>query len=351
MIKYLSTLLVAITLLTTLSCKHKTDNNAAAASKNDSIPAPVRDITIKIKGDPDNADLYHQRAKIYIEIQKPGLAVLDMQKVISLDTSKPEYFVTLADLYFMTGKASASKSALQKCISLDPKNVDANLKLAELDYLLRNYKVAIDKINKILEEHGDNANAYMIKGRALKEMGDTTKAVDNFRKAILYNPKYFDAYIQLGILFASKKNPMALDYYNNALNIKPNSPEAFYNIGMFHQETGDLEKAKESYNAIITINPKGSDEAFLKMAFHNLGYILLVYKNKPDQAIIQFNNAIKTDSVYVEAYYNRGLSYEKMNNFAKAQSDYKAALAIKPDFEKSRLGLERTDQKLRKPKK
>ena len=73
-----------------------------------------------------------QRAKLYLEKKDIANAMSDMQKVLSIDTTTAEYFVTVADVHFAAGKTGRSKAALEKCLSLDPKNKDANMKLAEL---------------------------------------------------------------------------------------------------------------------------------------------------------------------------------------------------------------------------
>jgi tetratricopeptide (TPR) repeat protein len=46
------------------------------------------------------------------------------------------------------------------------------------------------------------------------------------------------------------------------------------------------------------------------------------------KALKDFNEAIKRDSSYREAYYNRGIAYEKLGNYKKAVNDYNQALLI-----------------------
>ena len=227
----------------------------------------------------------------------------------------------------------------------------AYLKLAELNYFLKDYKKVIELANKALESDKDNAVAYFIKGRSVKEAGDTTTAVKCFMKAISLDQKYYDAYIQLGIVFAAKKNPLALQYYNNALNIDANNPQAIYSIGMYNQEIGDYNKAAESFSSIIQVNPTGKYAQYSAWANYNLGYINTEILKKQDQAVKYFTNAIAKDTNYVEAIYMRGLASERLGDFQNAKKDYKKALAKRAEYPKALAGLNRLDDRTRGYKK
>ncbi len=40
-----------------------------------------------------------------------------------------------------------------------------------------------------------------------------------------------------------KKNKLAVDYFNNALNIKPDNIDVSYYLAMYYQETGSYDEA------------------------------------------------------------------------------------------------------------
>src|SRR5947207_7795453 len=116
-----------------------------------------------------------------------------------------------------------------------------------------------------------------------KETGDTTHAVSSFQTATEQNPEYYDAFIQLGNLFSLKKNNLALQYYDKALELKRNSPEALYGKAMFFQENEETDTAEVLYLKILESAPDYKDALF------NLGYINLIYKNDLGKAIEYFN--------------------------------------------------------------
>jgi len=298
-------------------------------------------ITEKINKDPNNASLYHSRSKLYLEKKEINQALSDINKAIQLNEKKPEFYITLSDIYFAMVDISKSKDALMKAILLDNQNIEAYLKLAELNLYIKQYDETFKNTDKAIELDKLNAKAYFIKAFAQKEKGDTSKAVGNFFKSIEMNPDYYDAFMQLGLLFSIKKNKIAKDYFNSALNIKPNSIEAHYALGMFNQETGNFVDAIKSYESIITLDKN------YKEAYYNIGFINLVYKNDYRKAIEYFSKAISVDKSYAEAYYNRGYAYELMNDLSNARTDYKKAIEIRENYDKPIEGLNRIDKKIR----
>ena len=55
-------------------------------------------------------------------------------------------------------------------------------------------------------------------------------------------------------------------------------------------------------------------------------------------------SAINIDKNYAEAYYNRGYTYELMNDFDNARKDYKMAMQIKTNYQKAIEGMNRLEK-------
>lgn len=67
-------------------------------------------------------------------------------------------------------------------------------------------------------------------------------------KAVAMDPKYSDAYLQLGILSATRKNYTgAIAFYKQALEADPQKGEAHYRLGIAYDRTGDPAKARAEY--------------------------------------------------------------------------------------------------------
>jgi len=303
----------------------------------DSLSPEIAKLNAQIKSDPNNANLYNERAKLLLEKQKIDEAFADIRNALNIDSSKAPYFLTLSDVYFANGKIKNCKLAIEKAMLLDSKYAEADLKYAELNLYFKDYKKTNEYIDKALAIDKINPKAYFMRGMAYKEVGDTAKAVSNFKISIDQDAEYYHAYIQLGILYSLKKSLVAVDYFKNALKLNTKSIEARYGLGMFYQENDEYDKAIEEYDSILQIDFK------YKFAHYNIGYIYLVYLKDYKKAITNFTNAITYDSDYAEAYYNRGYSYELLMDFQNAKADYKKALEIKTNYQKAIEGLNRIE--------
>jgi tetratricopeptide (TPR) repeat protein len=137
-------------------------------------------------------------------------AMLDMEKVMSMDTTKADYFLTLADVHLGASKPGKSKAALEKCLSLDPKNKLAYEKLAELYFLVQQYKESLANLDEVLKLDITNPKAYFMKGMCYRDLGDTTKAISSFQTAIEQKPEYYEPYMQLALIHHARNNKLAL---------------------------------------------------------------------------------------------------------------------------------------------
>jgi len=237
------------------------------------------------------------------------------------------------------GKVKECRAALETAVSLDKKSTEPLLKLAELSLYFKDYSKVFDYTQQVQALDDNNAKAFFIRGFALKEKGDTVAAIKNFRQAVDADQKYFDAYIQLGLLHAAKRSKLSADYYKTALTIKPKSIEAYYDLGIYYQENGAYNEAMDAYRAIIAIDSK------YKHAYFNMGYIHMFYLRVYSEGAKYFTKAIDTDPNFAEAYYNRAYCRELMGDETNARLDYNKAMAIRPNYKLAMDGLNRLDHK------
>lgn len=302
------------------------------------LNAEITGLSNKILSDSLNATLYNQRAQLYIKAEKLNNALSDVNKAMILDAKMPAAYITLSDIYLLQGKPSNALDALRKSISIDVKCTEAYVKLAKLYLIMKDYPKTSENINKALNLEPKNSEAYFLKGFVLEENGDTNKAIESYQQAVALNQNYYEAYIQLGSLYATRKSTLAAGYFNSAINIRPESKEALYILGMFYQENDQPEQAMGIYKRMISLDSTD------KIAYYNSGYVNLVYLKKFKEGVELFSKAIQLDPSYTNAYFNRGYCYELLGESSKAHADYEKVLKISPNDSKSINGLNRLDK-------
>jgi tetratricopeptide (TPR) repeat protein len=95
----------------------------------------------------------------------------------------------------------------------------------------------------------------------------------------------------------------------------------------------NINVATKHYKRAIEINP------IYFNPWNNLGFIYLKYLNNPDSCIFYLKKAVKINPKYYKAYLNLGYSYERLNNYHKAMSNYKKAIEINPKYINAILAL------------
>lgn len=124
-----------------------------------------------------------------------------------MDSLNAPFALGLSDCLFEMSNPEGSILILERFIAHSPENIDVLNALA-LEYFLLpkpRYNLAIDTYNKVLKLDIQNADAYFYKGLIFKETGDTAKAISSFQTCTEVDPDYYDAYMQLGMLYSAKK--------------------------------------------------------------------------------------------------------------------------------------------------
>lgn len=337
----LNFLLASIVSVCFISCQSTQVNEKEISTQNkkaDSISIQLNSPELKavnkeLVQDANNPDLYQKRAKVYLQLKQLEEAVNDAKLAIRLDSTQSGYYITLVDVYFAQNNTRLAKEMLLKVEKKFPENTEAVLKLAELYYLVKQYQNGITYVNKALKLDATLAKAYYLKGSIYRESGDTARAVSSLETAIEQDNKFEDAFYDLGIIYAARRNPLALEYYNNTLKINPANQNALYARAKFYQDLNKPDAAIIEYQNIVTKNTN------CDQCYYNLAAIYLEVKKDNKRALEYFTKAIEINPNYLAAYFARGFTYAKLNNKESAEADYNMCLKIEPNFEAAINGL------------
>lgn len=302
-------------------------------TEGDSDQETIAMLDALIRKDEKNADLYYRRAKAYMNENQINEALKDIQSAISYNGKQAEYYILQADLHFISDASALAFQDLQKALDIDPKSTEAYLKIAELALFLRDYDKTMENVDLALKTDKFSSTAYFIRGWALKEKGDTVNAVVDFKRAVELNANYEQANEELGILYALKNDPIAVEYLKTTLTINSKNTQARYALGYYYQTNGMFQEALDQYQKILHILPSHAD------ALNNTGYINMRYKGDYETALQCFDKAILADSSFYQAYCNRGEAYEYLGEKQKAIADFKTALALNPRYKEAEKRL------------
>ena len=134
----------------------------------------------------------------------------------------------------------------------------------------------------------------------------------------------------------------ALEYMQQEVRSNPTNATAYYFMGLLHDDNGDLGQALKAYDLAIKNSKK--DKELLSDCYKCRGNVYLQLK-KQDEALADFNLAIKTNSKNADAYDERGNLYYLLEEYDKSDQDYQKAVKLEPDDPRHRIGLGRNAEK------
>lgn len=304
------------------------------------IDVQLKELNGKIKEDLDNANLYVERANLFLIMNDLASSSSDIQRALRIDSTNFNAYIALGDLQAIQGQFEPTKYAFElanKVATSDKERSLANQKIGEIYYVIQDYDKALDYADLALKDDLYNSEAYFLKGLIFESKGNEERAISSWQTAVEQDPNHIKSYLRLALTYADKNDPLVIDYTNNILNIDSSNVEALYTQAMFQQENDMLNEAMKNYTKIMKINPQ------MREAPYNMGYIHLVYLKLYNEAKGYFEKAIKVDPRYHEAYYNYGYCFELLGDIQNAEKIYKKALSVKPDYTAAANGLSRVN--------
>ncbi len=337
-------LFVALLFVASLLISCKNEPGPATDTTNKAPDPQLTKLNALLAKDPDNDSLLYRRASVYFQLEGYDEALADASRALQLDSMQPMYYHLLADIMLDYGRPNDSRRAiavLKRATEKFPDRIPTWLKLSEFQLIVKQHGDALASLNEVLQRNPQSAEAFFMSGRVALDMGDTTRAIKAFQRSVQYDAANADAWTFLGRIFSKRNDPLAIQYFENALRVDSTSLEVREYEGDFYKRRGENEKAFAVYRDIIVRDPDYSN------AYFDIG-LLYFSQDSLNKAYDHFNLAIKTDPLFVNAYYFRGMVSEAMGNAVAALSDYKQANKMSPDFKdakEARARLEKLEKK------
>lgn len=334
-IKHFLFLIIASLLL--FSCKDQANKDKEETDQYHPDPI-INELTILIKENPDDAELFVSRARAFYEREGYDEAIYDMSRAMMIDSINADYHHLLADIYIDYYKSRLALSTMQRAVVLHPERIPTLLKLAELQTVLTFYDESMRTLDKALNVDPQNAKAFLLMGINFAYLQDTARAIGSFQRSVQIDPEYTDAWIKLARLRASRNEPNAIQFFDNAIKSSPGNVLPYMAKADFLWEEEQYDQAIETFKEVIKLDQSYED------AYYNIGLVYLEM-DSIDMAHKHFDLTINMNPLYHKAYYYRGLASEYLGNTESAIQDYEQCNNLEPTFTKAQDGIRRLKNK------
>ncbi len=154
-----------------------------------------------------------------------------------------------------------------------------------------------------------------------KDLGNTTKAMEDLTRAIRYNTNFEQPYSNRGIVYClNGKFDSAIEDFNKAISIRKDYYEAISNRGIAYSQTGRPGMAVRDFSRCLELEP-GKFEPYVHRGFC---YLQL---NRPDSALADFNAALTHNPGLPDLYLRRSQALYYLRNYKAALADAETARA------------------------
>jgi lipoprotein NlpI len=130
-----------------------------------------------------------------------------------------------------------------------------------------------------------------------------------------------------GLAYSNKaKYDLAIQDFDKALSLKPDTVEALNNRGLAFEQKGDFDRALQDYDGAIRLQPSYAS------ALNNRGLLYRERKGDQGRALQDFDEAIRLRPDYAEAISNRAHSYYAKGDYDRAIADFDQAVKLEPNY-------------------
>jgi len=325
----------------------------------------VKEWASLLRVDSTYSDAYYQIANIYFLAEQYPNAAAYAERYVMLEPNDIKGNWLLAKSLTESGQYQKALPALEKVASNDSLRALSQNLLARSYFLTKDFPKAVELYNQ--SKTMDNIDLDYF-GRALLLTGDTTQAIaklraslvdDTIRKetaieqtrqtivSILYAQKKYEEAAQMFIEDAAKKpsasiystiaqiyaasgdNNKAIEYYNKALSLDPNSFKVMVLLGQTYAQAQSLNEMKDVFTKVADLAKAANNQDTLGIANGWLGYYYLMNKQY-DQSIKSLDQAVKQiddkSPILTNFYLMLAQAYHSAAKYDKAIDYYKKVL-------------------------
>lgn len=211
--------------------------------------------TITACGNTKDVETLITEAKQHQQKGDDKAAIIQLKNALQQDPDNQEVRYLLGTLYNKTGDPHSAEKELSRAINLgmDPAKVLLDLGQALLN--LGQFQQVLDK-TEALPEDANLAEILVLRGNALLALGKLEDAKTHFEQALNEKPDFPDALIGLAkYSFSQRDIESAMRLADQAIASHPENTNAWFFKGDLLRAQGKVDSASEAYDQVIKLKP------------------------------------------------------------------------------------------------
>ncbi len=220
--------------------------------------------------DSKRAVAYFNRAQAYFNQHQLVDALTDFKRVVQLQPHEKYTHVAhfkMAQICIEKEDFEQAENHLDKALKLNPNYTPAYKQRGLVHKKSGNFKKAFNDFKKINVPDDTIANQFIELGNEFRDMRLFDKALESYKKACTIKSDDALLHCQIGDMLnllgkvelrktgKTEKIEHAFNYYKKACVLDKNCYESFHNVGIMLSEQGNTKKAIDYFNRALEIDP------------------------------------------------------------------------------------------------
>lgn len=199
------------------------------------------------------------------------------------------------------------------------------------------YEKALTQVEQLLQKQPANPAYLFMKADALERIGDTAKAILAYEQSIASAGVFTEAELRLASLYAETGNPKAVDLCDALLK---DPTAARLRSDILFVKAAYYVKSKAPSKALVIYNQLIREDYTYLDAYIEKGLVFYDQK-KFKEALTVFTQSTDVSNKFADGYFWMAKAQEKLNLTTEAIDNYKRSLALDQSIGEAREGLKR----------
>lgn len=178
------------------------------------------------------------------------------RRALELYPESDETWFSLGSCLFSLGRYNEELICYERALQYNPMMQKALINKGSTLHRLGRFKEALETYDRVLKINYRLEKVHNNRGATLHSLGQLNEALASYNRAIELKHDYVEAWMNKGsLLYEMARYGEALDAFSEMTRVRPELPKGWYLRGLASKKTGDVTKAKASFEAALRLDP------------------------------------------------------------------------------------------------
>jgi tetratricopeptide (TPR) repeat protein len=285
-----------------------------------------------LKQQPNDPTTHAMLAVLAYKQHDCGTAVTHFAQSVQVLSAQPAAMAEYGECLMQTERPTEAVPIFQQLVDQSPQQSAARYDLAAAQVAAHQGKSAVETLQPLLDAERSDPDLLDLASSAYEDAGETPKAVELLRQAIVINPKKAKYYLDFATLsFNHQSFQVGIDMANLGIKENPDSAALYVARGVLYIQLGQYDKGEADFRTAIRIDPRQASGAVAQG-------MAQIQQSNLDEALATVESQLKSHPAEAFLYYLKAQILIQKGapagspEFRQAIAAATRATQIQPDF-------------------